>query len=307
MTASFDSFLGKLTPSNILELADQISERQFTAGDAGISARIVTHWDSKQILSYERQKATRKKEEGWRYFDFVEFFWLLTVRELRDLGQPIALIKEVKAKLFEPVTLGEILNDLKHWKSQIQAMDIPHQEKDAAFNELKAVASREEFQEIQVTTLFLVLVHMIQYRKIYYLIIFSDNDLLIWTESESENFEPADQARIAKNSQIRICLTEILKKFLTLEAGAENAGRLRILSDQEIKILEVLRDNRYKSVTVHFKAGRMTTIELKREQLTSKRIVDILAENKYQRIEIVQHNGEIARIENIRTINIENL
>lgn len=75
-----------------------------------------------------------------------------------------------------------------------------------------------------------------------------------------------------------------------------NPGRLTDLSREELNILQLIRENDYEQVHINYKGRKAEILEgLKRFDVHTK-VTDVLKAKDYQRIELVNHNGELRQI-----------
>jgi len=74
----------------------QISNTEF-------SYRIINHWEKNKLTT-----SIRKGGTGWRKYSIMDRVWLYIVREMRNFGISLAMIKKVKANLI--VKKKEVLN-----------------------------------------------------------------------------------------------------------------------------------------------------------------------------------------------------
>lgn len=64
-----------------------------------ITHRVLSHWDTEGLIECERNN-----DKGWRKFNFVESLWLFIVKELRQYGISIDIIRKVKECFFKEDT-----------------------------------------------------------------------------------------------------------------------------------------------------------------------------------------------------------
>lgn len=99
----------------------EIDDRKFTAGDTGLSSRVLSHWNKNKLLP-DGAKGTK----GWWRFSLSEIVWLKVAIRLRGFGFPLIKIAKIKRQimLFSPENNTYPLFDLyvcEAWK-----MDDPH-------------------------------------------------------------------------------------------------------------------------------------------------------------------------------------
>jgi len=72
------------------------------------------------------------------------------------------------------------------------------------------------------------------------------------------------------------------------------------LSTQESKLIEHIRSGKYNSILVKFKEGQPNSVELSQTHTTDRRVIDILRDDPFQTITIKTQRGRIAYIESIQ-------
>ena len=92
------------SPENTGKLYDALCAEQFTIHDLSISSRVFTHWKQHELIPYLDE--TRVK------LNVFQLMWVMLIEDLRDMGIPIAKIKQIRDQLFEPLEISrEILFD----------------------------------------------------------------------------------------------------------------------------------------------------------------------------------------------------
>jgi hypothetical protein len=130
------------------------------------------------------------------------------------------------------------------------------------------------------------------------LAVFTDGALFAIHEETEFFIAPDWLDRFSFETHVRIPITGIIKDFLSGGLAIERMGDLKILEPNEQTVLRIIHSGLYESVTVNFKDKKMRSMELRQSQNVTRKIVDVLAAGKYQDISIVQHEGQITRIEN---------
>ena len=137
-------------------------------------------------------------------------------------------------------------------------------------------------------------------KYIVYILIFENGHAEFATEEEYE----WSLTSLPLDSHILISLSKILiklfpkGKFGKLHSFKEN------LSFEEAKILNLIRNNKYETVSIRFKDGKVNLFEGKESISDKERIINILKENKYQDIEIKQADGKIVSIKRTEKVKI---
>lgn len=78
------------------ETQDQLNMRTYTAGNTGITYRVINHWDKSGLLP-----PGLKDKSGWRKFTLVELVWLKAIQRFREYGFPLDKIARVKKTVIE--------------------------------------------------------------------------------------------------------------------------------------------------------------------------------------------------------------
>ena len=80
---------------------DELNTPKFTAGDTGLSYRVISHWAENNILP-----TAAKKGKGWHKFTLTEMVWLKIVIRLRNFGFSIRKIAEIKEEVMSSSKKG---------------------------------------------------------------------------------------------------------------------------------------------------------------------------------------------------------
>jgi DNA-binding transcriptional MerR regulator len=93
-----------------------------------------------------------------------------------------------------------------------------------------------------------------------------------------------------------IRLNNILQKFFPGENLSPEFLVDFHLEQNELVLLDYLRSSNCEHITIHYKGGKMERLESLERVDNKKRISEILKENKYQNIEMIQKDGKIVSI-----------
>lgn len=77
-----------------MEPTGEIFLRKFTAGDTGLSSRVLSHWEKHKLLP-----DGAKDTKGWRRFSLAEMVWLKIAMRLREFGFPLKKIAKIKRQI----------------------------------------------------------------------------------------------------------------------------------------------------------------------------------------------------------------
>ncbi|MDB5194646.1 MAG: DNA-directed polymerase subunit beta [Parcubacteria group bacterium] len=71
-----------------------LNRREYTAGETGISSRILSHWADKRILPEGSMFSGDKVD--WKKFSTIEMVWLRAVEKMREFGLSLEKIAKVR-------------------------------------------------------------------------------------------------------------------------------------------------------------------------------------------------------------------
>ena len=87
-----------------VKVVESINKRQFTMKDAGISSRLLNHWEKSGLLmeSYEERK--------WKRFNLIEYTWLKIIAEMRRYDLSHEIIRKAKESIVFEFGIDDIPN-----------------------------------------------------------------------------------------------------------------------------------------------------------------------------------------------------
>lgn len=281
------------TFSNLEKLTEFLLEERFTIKDLGVSYTNITYWDKQGILSFNRSAGGR-----WRNFNFIDFMWIKTVDELREIGISTTLIKAAKKNLFQPFNMKPFLENVKANPDEFEILTKNYSKEER--EKLKKFYAQIEKKPTnkKITHFYYAIADAIQLTEEIKLEIFKDGSVIIHPFHNLNSEE--EVLKVIREMHISISLTTILKNFLTGYSDhiTHVATDLKILQPNEIKLLELINSGEYDSIRVIFKGTEMKELELNKTQNAKTRLVDIMKEGAYQNITIKSHKGVVSSIEN---------
>lgn len=91
----YSAFSDYLMNPNNKEFWDMFNTRKYRISQEVISSRIMNHWQKEGLLPKNCQETGQK----WRAFTLMDLVWVAVLKESRDLGLSIPMIKNVKRAL----------------------------------------------------------------------------------------------------------------------------------------------------------------------------------------------------------------
>jgi hypothetical protein len=87
----------KNDPQNLIS---NLRKREFSISEAGVSSRVFNFWMQKEIINIPKDFSSK-----WTKLNFIDYVWLCMVRDLREIGLPIEVIKKIKEQVFIEMTV----------------------------------------------------------------------------------------------------------------------------------------------------------------------------------------------------------
>ncbi len=291
----FTPYIGEWRYDKILELSERLMQKSFIGTDTGVPYRSINHWENSGLIDNDRGEA-----RSWRRFSFVEFIWIRMIDEMRKVGLPMDTIKAVKASLFQPASIVDLDIHLRSIYQARGAANVYHEAGREAMEKDMRGRFDGGFEEQQLDGNWLqhLILSSIVKRCPVILVVFTDGTPFAIHEEPGYFIFPEHLDRLSFETHVRIPITGIIKEFLRGGLAIERMGDLQILEPNEQTALRIIHSGQYDSVTVNFKDKKLKSMELRQSQEVTRKIVDVLAAGKYQDISIVQHEGQITKIEN---------
>ena len=294
-----DSF--KIAEFNIDNLFEEIEKDLFSEeftlknlGNNNVTARHLQYWSDNDLLP----ESKRKQDENHK-FNFVELIWIKIIYELRVLGFNINKIKIVKDTLLKKKSLPEHLGltdassmaecFYKIFKDKLKITD---KEKFIKSFQPHDTSNTKHLKKISV--LHFLILFFIDQRENSKLIILNEGETFPLV-SDSVHTNPALMELLEKETYISVPLFKLISDFIEDEKNYSFISKAQILNNNELKILFLLRNGKFDSMTIHFKKGDPFLIEPKKKMQLSKdiKLSEILLKRGYEKIEIVTQDGNI--------------
>lgn len=295
-----DYVLANRNAININKLFQSIKESRFTLKDVGVTYRWITYWHSKGLL------IGNYIEGKWRKFDLVEFVWLKMIVKLREFNIPIEKIKWIKENLMQNVTVSELIT---HEDVADILIKLASEENRDTLKKLLKDKNIIDLLSLETMNLFETMIMDIITFSNSYSILIGSTEIVPLKHSALESIADLKEfISVLKGSFISISISEILRDYMIGENGVKGKNKLALLTEEEVKVLEVLKQDNIKSVTIKY--GQNCKIELmeviKVEKVDKRsRLLDFIMTHGYQDITIKTQNGEIVYCENKKKIMIQ--
>jgi len=276
-----------------ISLVSFLIKKQYALSNIGLSDKVAFDWTRSGLYLEEKKTKRRRK------YNAIEYVWLRLVKELREFGLPLEAIRNLKAFLLNKVDLKQTLVNLM--SEEVDELKEVQEYLKKAFN------SREELENVFKTgdtnlldTVLCSIIHQAVILK-------SDIHLLIRKDGSAmvTDGEPFDEhinlGDILNGPYISYPLRSVLADFIAREdlQHFEMMEDMIELTDQEDKVLSLLREGGITSLTVRLKNDEIKLIETE-ENIDVKevkgKLVDLIKRNSYQEISYKTENGKIVSL-----------
>lgn len=266
-----------------------ITEKRYTISDIGVTHRWITYWDQQGIL-------LEQHEDGkWRRFSLVEYVWLEAIKKMRLFHIPLPLIKVVRDQLCN-VEIDMSQKALSEYEKIIKDSGV-----DLDTVELSKEAANSIMSDGNYLSFFVL--QMILNKESFALLVNNNGQYFPC----SDNMLPLlflhhEMGPFLKNSYVRISLSEILVSIMSNWAPVHLFETLGIITENEYKVLEALRQEKVVSVTV--KLNEEKEIQLiestKMEHVSTKNdLLNLIMRDGYQEITLKTEKGKIVNCKNV--------
>lgn len=291
-TFNIDQFKGNLF-DNVL---NPLFNKEFTLKNLSaynVSSRNLQYWSENKLFLDE----TRQINESHK-FTFEELIWIKIICELRDLRFPLHRIKKAKEFLFDkkPLTKWFNLND------ENQIIDFISNGLGGKLREGITIDNNptfklavENFKARQISLLSFSLMLFVKERIGIKFLVFRDGGALPLFDEVNYN-QQEFLTLMEKETYISIPLIKLISSFVSDDKNNGFILKSQILQEDELRLLSLLRTQKFSTISVHFKKGKPFLIEATENLKLSAeaRLSEILVNRGYEKIEIKTNDGVIA-------------
>lgn len=276
-------------------ISEALTREQYQLSDIGLTSKTAFDWEKAGVYPKARHSKFRRKYNG------LEYIWLRTVAELRDLGLSISAILNLKEYLFQQ-------NDLVEFVLTIFFEEDEHEDQD--YIEFKALlhesfSTKEELiEEIRkadialLNTLFGVLLFSVAFSK-------NDSHLLINKEGGCFVFDNPMEDTFSSSAVMQKPYISFPLKFTLAELidqehlyELENLDEFVKLSESERKVLDLMRLGEIKKLTAHYKKGEISMVEVDQiedPRLANQKAIDVMRSD-YENLSFENQDGEVVYV-----------
>ena len=192
----------------------------------------------------------------WNYFSPIDVVWIAILSQMKQLRFTHTEMKACKEVLFEKIR----------------------------------VEDNKEYPALEYYSFRILL-----YNQPVYIVISYENGIDgIWMLDENDYFLKLKSGEIENHTTISLhkAVKANLTSVYTLPDFRETAG----LTNEEVKVLAMIRSRAFRTLKITKKDGEIRIIESTERMEDTNEIAKLLTEGKYQNIEIKQVNGKIVSV-----------
>ncbi|WP_333809275.1 hypothetical protein [Flavobacterium sp.] len=286
-------------------LFDKIQEKVFLKTEIDIVYSDIKNWERFDLLS----ECDESDKGNWNKISYSEYVWIKIVEQLKDFGSSNEEILLLKNHLVSKFKVKDYILLFDKVKNTIGEKDFEVYSQ--LYNDLNEVDSN---QNLNFNILDILIVN----------IIYTSEQLSLFIrKDDSYYFLPFSETMLQEysNSGIRslvddflnfpfynIPISSYVSKFLSNKNDVKYNSFTMILTEQESKLLKIIRKNfqKIKQLKVKYKTGNIELIEvttIKKVALES-RIINHIKKSDYKKITIDIANGNIVNFEDTEKIKL---
>lgn len=289
-------------------LLETFFTKTFVNSETGVHPRVITEWGQKGLLiaPYEKSRHNR--------LTVSEFVWVKLVEQMRDFNFSYEFILKAKAELVQPV--GDSLMD-SFFNDDVINLILGQLDASAqlvfrsVFNNPDQVKEGMKTLGIDldsVTSFDLLLIVCLVYQTPFTINMNKEGIGAVFSPLYLNDVDQEKYIRQMQQTHVTLSISEILAKALSI-APIDKVGRqLKLLSDEEVKVLEALDHPDVRSVVIRFNdQNEMNLLEVTTEENVDRRtrLLEVIMTNGYQDIEVTTVKGRIVKCRNTKKIKLK--
>lgn len=296
----FAKSLEKLDPAFV----ERMERLKGAIMDQKYPASVIAPFVNSRMLNYwveDAELLKKWKAKGWRKFSFLEIVWLKVISDLREFGVSFEILKKLKDNLFHIPNREEILGILKARDKDIRDLlnkgTLSGDAKYLYEMTVKFGNAAEEIVDAEIPPMLANMIGLIVVqRKSADLIVNKEGKGVILLHTSKEVVVPNEESQAMLDApHISIPLTDIIESFI-LNDEIDKKLQMEFFSEDEWKIIDILRNERPASLTVKFDDKRKANlIEITRTKKVdlAHRLSNIILKEGYETITLKTQKGKI--------------
>jgi hypothetical protein len=264
-------------------------ERKYRPSDLEIHPRVLNNWNINRILP-------ETKKKGWHQFNLTECVYLKIVIHLRSFNLPLSVIEKIKQELLQPLNTPEFIHQNEIMQRLQEAVNNNN------LFDLNEIINSDEYKaimhELELNLLDGLILNLFFTKGGMRILINHEGEIVIQKDRyEMELSLDEEYVAFIKKPHISISLNHIVYEITNqLIEDDDEMHKLKIITDQELKILELIRGKGINKIEITFnneEKPKMITITKSNKLDTASRIKEILIAGGYEDIKITTENGKV--------------
>jgi len=283
------------------EILKSYFTEEFTYKHLNIPSYVIINWTNSGAIEPKKKKANELFK-----FTFVEYIWLNIIKDLRDIGVSFDKILKVKEHLLKEFTLKEIYDSIgaDEIKKAVKNAKADTQEEKELVRKFQTGDLFKKTGNIKINTLFYSLIHLIRSRHDVQLLIDMEGNAMAYDDFFISH---SDIKEITNDCLIVLPIKKYLKAFLVNPENVEFISRTKLLNDNEIHIMSLIRDGKAKSIKVKLSDGKPVMLEIEHEKKLQceARLAEILIKEGYEELVVKTNEGIITYAKSVSTMKLK--
>lgn len=313
---NLDDFIGKQDIMSFVSLYETFNQKIFSIKDFRddiinkedqISTRQLIYWEKGELLDESETGYQRKS------YSFIEYVWIRIIQTLRNYEVSMSVIKNLRKEIFEITPFSDILDEIKKtnpdWSPLIETL--PDDERHEVLDLIHNGASDPEFVEFSkgfgYSVLELLLFNLILNKTHIALLVSKKEEVFYFIPNKWQEFFCIPEfVDFYNETHISISLTDIIKDFILSNDTEFISKNLKLITEREAKILELIRSQKTGTLTIQF-GDKSDTVKITTSSKIKKeaKFLDLIMINGYQSINLEVEKGQIVSCKNTRKIKIQ--
>lgn len=276
-------------------ISEALIKEQYQLSDIGLTSKTAFDWQKAGIYPKERKSKFRRKYNG------LEYTWLRMVFELRELGLSLSSIEKLKEFLFVENNIIEfmldgIFEDYEMEDKEYQDFKLLLQE---SFKSKEKMIDEIRKADIDLlNTTYGVLLFSVAFSKSdTHLLISKEGDCFVFDDPMEDTFT---SSAIMKKPYISFPLKFALSELIDQEHlyELENLDEFVKLSENERKVLDLMRLGEIKTLTAHYKKDKISLVEVDQiedPRIANQKVIDVMR-SEYENLSYENQDGEVVYV-----------
>ena len=287
-------------------LIDALNTPRFSISDLCVSHRDATYWDKKEILPVLQTKQTTRRK-----YTLKQAIWIKLIQQLRSFDISLNQIKKIKENI-----LGQEIKMVDILQNEQVALILEQLVKEKGdLDQYKELLKDPEFHkslEGEGFDLFeTVILYTIIFRRDVSFIVTKEGHCFPYLFEKHQHFvkEVENFHLLMKQPHITLSLSQAYSQLILEWVEKDWFEDVSIVSKEERKILELLRDDRTEELQI-FKRKNVPERVIQVRKNRAEAIEDFtnyIARNGYQKITINTRKGKVVNFKNEISLNIKDI